>query len=61
MIDPARLAATRLVLRDGEAQPAPEAISAAATDPDAVVTLLCALVTRSGYAWQPLIGLGRSR
>ena len=61
MIDPACLATTRLVLRDGEAQPAPEATSAAAIDPDAVITLLCALVTRSGYAWQPLIGLGRSR
>jgi len=58
MIDPARLQATRLVLRDGHAEPAPQAASATATDPDAVVTLLCALVTRSGYAWQPLLGLG---
>jgi hypothetical protein len=28
------------------------------SDPDAVITMLCALVTRSGYAWQPLLGLG---
>jgi hypothetical protein len=58
MIDPARLQATRLVLRDGIAEPAAQAPSATAPDPDAVVTLLCALVTRSGYAWQPLLGLG---
>ena len=58
MIDPARLQATRLALRDGEAEPAPQALSATAADPDAVITLLCALVTRSGYAWQPLLGLG---
>ena len=58
MIDPARLQATRLVLHDGQAEPAPHAVSATASDPDAVVVLLCALVTRSGYAWQPLLGLG---
>ena len=58
MIDPARLQATRLVLDDGRAAPAPHAVRATATDPDAVLTLLCALVTRSGYAWQPLLGLG---
>jgi hypothetical protein len=58
MIDPARLQATRLLLRDGQAEPAPDAVTATASDPDAVVTLLCALVTRSGYTWQPLLGLG---
>ena len=58
MIDPARLQATRLYLHDDHAEPAPQAVSATASDPDAVVTLLCALVTRSGYAWQPLLGLG---
>ena len=58
MIDPARLQATRLVLRDGIAQPEPQALSATASDPDAVITLLCSMVTRSGYAWQPLLGLG---
>lgn len=26
------------------------------TEPEAIVTLLCALVTRSGYAWQPVLG-----
>ena len=61
MIDPARLQATRLVLRDGQAEPAPQAVAATAADPDALVTLLCALVTRSGYAWQPLLGLGGAR
>ena len=55
---PARLQATRLVLRDGQAEPAPQLVAPTAADPDAVVTLLCALVTRSGYAWQPLLGLG---
>ena len=61
MIDPARLASTRLSLDGDRAVPAPDAVSAAAADTDAIVTLLCALVTRSGYAWQPLIGIGRSR
>jgi hypothetical protein len=61
MIDPAQLAATRLGLAGNRALPAPEALSAAATDTDAIVALLCALVTRSGYAWQPLIGLRRSQ
>ena len=61
MIDPAQLAATRLTLDCDRALPATEALSTTATDTDAVVVLLCALVTRSGYAWQPLIGLGRSR
>jgi len=58
MIDPARLQAIRLLLRDGIAEPPPQALGATAADPDAVITLLCALVTRSGYAWQPLLGLG---
>ena len=58
MIDPARLQATRLYLHDDHAEPAPQAVSATASDPDAVVVLLCALVTRSGYAWEPLLGLG---
>jgi hypothetical protein len=58
MIDPEQLEATRLVLQDGRAEPAPQAAGATAEDPDAVITLLCALVTRSGYAWQPLLGLG---
>ena len=58
MIDPARLEATRLVLRDGKAEPAPQALTTA--NADDLVILLCALVTRSGYAWQPkLFGRGR--
>ena len=61
MIDPARLQNIRLVLRQGEAEPAPQAVARTAADPDDIVTLLCALVTRSGYAWQPLMGLGRGR
>ena len=61
MIDPARLQAIRLVLRDGHAEPAPQTVTRTRADPDELVTLLCALVTRSGYAWQPLLGLGRSR
>jgi hypothetical protein len=59
MTDPARLQGTRLVLRDGTAEPSPQALTT--KNPDEPVTLLCALVTRSGYAWQPLLGLGRSR
>ena len=58
MIDPARLQATRLVLHDGRAEPSAQAVASTASDPDAIVTLLCALVTRSGYAWQPHLGLG---
>jgi len=58
MIDPARLQATRLVLHDGRAEPSPQAVAPTASDADAIVTLLCALVTRSGYAWQPHLGLG---
>ena len=61
MIDPARLQATRLVLRDGQAEPAPELAAPTTADPDALLTLLCALVTRSGYAWHPLMGFGRGR
>jgi len=61
MIDPARLQATRLVLRDGQAEPSTNALARTTADPDAVITLLCALVTRSGYAWQPRFGLGRDR
>jgi hypothetical protein len=60
MIDSARLQATRLVLREGRAEPAAKAMSGAAADADEIVTLLCALVTRSGYAWQPLLGIGRA-
>ena len=60
MIDPARLHATRLSLRGGHAEPAPGAMSRAVADADDVVTLLCALVTRSGYVWQPLL-VGRGR
>jgi hypothetical protein len=59
MIDPARLQAVHLVLREGRAEPAPQAL--ATRDADELVTLLCALVTRSGYAWRPLLGLGQSR
>ena len=58
MIDPARLQATRLLLRDGDAEAA-QALTT--TDADELVTLLCALVTRSGYVWQPLLGIGRAR
>lgn len=61
MIVPAQLAATRLTLRDALAEPGPDAVVATTADADALVTLLCALVTRSGYAWQPLMGIGRSR
>ena len=61
MIDPVRLQATRLFLRDGQAEPAPQALARTSADPDALVTLLRALVTRSGYAWQPQLGLGPGR
>ena len=59
MIDPARLHAMRLVLAEGEAELAPETLAASVKDPDALVTLLCAVVTRSGWAWQPLLFGGR--
>ena len=57
MIDPERLRATRLLMHEGQAEPAPQ-LATPTADPDAIVTLLCALVTRSGYAWRPLLGLG---
>jgi hypothetical protein len=59
MIDPARLQATRLVLRDGDAEPPPHALTT--KDADELVALLCTLVTRSGYAWQPLLWGGGAR
>lgn len=52
MVEPDKLAAVRLALGGGNAQP----VEPAPTEPEAIVTLLCALVTRSGYAWQPLLG-----
>src|SRR6185295_5004480 len=61
MIDPARLQATRLVLSEGRADPAPDTLAASVRDPDALVVLLCAVVTRSGWAWQPLLFGGARR
>ncbi|MEO8297498.1 MAG: hypothetical protein ABI574_06770 [Burkholderiales bacterium] len=55
MIDPTKLAAVRLDLTDDLVR-LPDA---APTEPEAIVTLLCALVTRSGYAWQPVLGRQR--
>lgn len=52
MVDPDTLAAVRLHLVDGDAR----LLDPAPTEPEAIVTLLCALVTRSGYAWQPVLG-----
>lgn len=46
---PERLAAVPLMLHADRAVPG----VGAARDPDAMVTLLCALVTRSGFVWQP--------
>jgi hypothetical protein len=43
MIDPARLQATRLVLRDVTAESVPQPVARTSADPDEVVTLLCAL------------------
>jgi hypothetical protein len=55
MIDPARLQAVRVELSADRALPARDTLAAAASDPDALVMLLCAVVTRSGWAWQPLL------
>ena len=52
MIEPDKLGAVRLEVIGTSLRlqgPAP-------TEPEAIVTLLCALVTRSGYAWQPVLG-----
>ena len=54
MIEPSRLAATCLALDGGRVRllaPAP-----ADLDADGVVAVLAALVTRSGYGWQPELG-----
>jgi hypothetical protein len=62
MIDPARLQAVRLFLSEGRAEPGADTLAASAADPDFLVVLLCAVVTRSGWAWQPLLfgGAGRA-
>ena len=60
MIDPARLQAARLVVCEDRAEPAPDTLARAVADPDALIVLLCAVVTRSGWAWQPLL-FGRTR
>lgn len=52
MIEPDKLAAAQLELSAATAHP----VGAAPSEPEAIVTLLCALVTRSGYAWQPVLG-----
>ncbi len=57
IVDGDRLAATRLDIMAGHAQ----AETGAAADAQSLLTLLAALVTRSGYAWQPAMLLRRSR
>lgn len=52
LIEPARLAALPLILQ-GERVELP-AEFARALDPEGMVTLLCAVVTRSGFDWQPV-------
>ena len=54
MIEPARLAATCVALDGGQATLL--APAAADLDPDGVIALLAAVVTRSGYVWQPELG-----
>lgn len=49
MLEPDRLAAVRIALREGWVEVAP----GAAVDSESLVALLCAVVTRSGWAWQP--------
>jgi hypothetical protein len=53
MVQPDRLAAVRLQLLGDQAQ----AERHAAADATAMVTLLAALVTRSGWSWQPVMRL----
>ena len=52
LIVPDQLAAVELAWAGGQVQ----LLSPAPTEPEAIVTVLCALVTRSGYAWQPVMG-----
>ena len=54
MIEPSRLAATCLALDGGRVTLL--APAAADLDADGVVSVLAALVTRSGYGWQPELG-----
>ena len=54
MIEPSRLAATRLAMDGGQVRLL--APAAADLDADGVVAVLAALVTRSGYGWQPELG-----
>lgn len=59
MIDPQRLAATPLRLFQHTVEL--PADFAAALDADGVVTLLCAVVTQSGWQWRPVFfGTGKS-
>lgn len=52
LIVPDQLAAVELGWAGGQLQ----LLSPAPTEPEAIVTVLCALVTRSGYARQPVMG-----
>lgn len=52
LIVPDQLAAVELGWAGGQVQ----LLSPAPTEPEAIVTVLCALVTRCGYAWQPVMG-----
>lgn len=49
MLEPGRVAAVHIALRDGWVKVAP----GNAADSESLVALLCAVVTRSGWAWQP--------
>jgi hypothetical protein len=55
MIEPEQLAAVRIDFDAAAAQ----LHGMPPSEPEAIVTLLCALVTRSGYAWQPVLGRQR--
>jgi hypothetical protein len=52
MIEPEPLAAVRIDFEAGAVR-LPGGVP---SEPEAIITLLCALVTRSGYAWQPVLG-----
>ena len=54
MIEPARMAATRVAMEGGQA--AVLSPAAGDLDPDGVIAVLAAVVTRSGYVWQPELG-----
>jgi hypothetical protein len=52
ILEPQQLEAVPLILRDDRAELPPEYVRS--IDTDVMIYVLCAVVTRSGYTWQPV-------